>query len=149
MNGTNRAMGVVGWLYVASGVALAAVSFWPAGLLAVVQLVLPGTSSVDAAAQVLAGVGGGLTAGLGAMITSLARPRADGDGARRAVAVGLCTWCLIDSAASIGHGAWRNAVGNALFLAIGLLPLWSRYPRATPPAGALDRVGSAGPALPG
>lgn len=123
----NRVRGVLnlsGWAYVLSGAAFALLSFWPAGLSATVGAVLPGGGPVDAAAALMTGIAGGLTAGFGAAMIALARtPALDLAAAVRALSHGLLLWFVIDSGASIGHGAWRNAVANVLFLAIGLLPL--------------------------
>ncbi len=113
-----KAAGIV---YVVAGSALTLLSFVPPWLERIDRLLVPGAAFPDVACRTYAGVAGGLTAGIGAMIVGLATT-CDSRGAR-ALAAGLGVWFVLDTTASLGHGAWPNAVGNVLFLAIGLVPL--------------------------
>jgi hypothetical protein len=110
-----------GTVYVVAGSALALLSFVPAWLERIDRLLVPGAGFPDVACRAYAGVAGGLTAGIGVMIVGVATT-CDARGAR-ALAAGLGVWFVLDTMASLGHGAWPNAVGNVVFLAIGLVPL--------------------------
>jgi hypothetical protein len=139
-----RFLGLAGWLYLAAGVAMAVASFFPPALVGALSLVLPVTGA-DAGAGLLLGIAGGLTAGFGATMVGVSRgPDAVLDAGARALATGVVTWFAIDSAASLGHGAWPNALANVAFLAIGLLPLAFLGPRRG--GAAVDGAGAAGTA---
>jgi hypothetical protein len=122
---------IAGWTYASSGVALALISFSSPALAALTALVVPEATTPDRALCVYAGVAGGLTVGLGASLIGVARASSLAR-AFRGLAVGLLSWFLVDTAASLAHGSWQNALGNLLFLPIGLLPLW-RLGKATAP----------------
>lgn len=113
---------IAGWIYVASGLALAAASLWPAALAFVTSLVAPGAGPPDRVRGLFAGVAGGLTVGFGAALVGLARATTLAMAAR-AMATAVAAWFLVDTSASLAHGSWQNALGNVGFLVIGLLPL--------------------------
>lgn len=83
----------------------------------------PGALGQDA--RWLSAVGGGLLAGLAALSFLIVAPaieRGDGEARRGAIAA-ILVWFLIDSAGSIAAGVASNAVFNALFAGVYLLPL--------------------------
>jgi hypothetical protein len=43
---------------------------------------------------------------------------------RRTVVVGLCGWCVVDSAGSLASGNGSNVIFNVLVLALAVGPLW-------------------------
>src|SRR5688500_5736544 len=115
-------METIGWMYVVMGVGFVAVSFAPSALGEVTRIALPNANAPDRAVALFAAIGGGLTAGMGAMLALVARALDRGGAAvARAMGVGLFVWFVLDSGASIGHGAWRNALSNTLLFAPGLL----------------------------
>ena len=115
---------VAGWAYVASGLALAVVSLSPTALQLVNALAVPEASSPDRIARVYAGVGGGLTAGFGAAMVGVARAQTLAMAAR-GMTLGLVSWFVVDTGASLAHGSWQNAIGNVLFFMLGLPPMWA------------------------
>ena len=134
---------MVGWIYLVAGWAFVGVSFVPQVLTALLGAVLPGVE-VGGGAALMTAIAGGVTAGLGAVALGLGRAREiDLSAAVRALALGLVVWFVTDSGASIAHGAWRNAVGNAGFLAIGLLPVLHLRRAAARPLDPLRAADSA------
>jgi F0F1-type ATP synthase membrane subunit c/vacuolar-type H+-ATPase subunit K len=115
---------IAGWAYIVSGVALAVASLSPGALHFITTLVIPDAGPPVRAEALYAGIGGGLTAGFGAAMAGFARATTMATGAR-AFAVGLVTWFVVDTGASLGHGSWQNAIGNVVFLALGLAPVWA------------------------
>ena len=113
---------VAGWMYVASGIALAIASLFPSALHFLDRLAVPEAAVPERIVGLYAGVGGGLTAGFGVAMIGLARAK-DLRAAFRGMGLGLVTWYAVDTGASLLHGSWQNALGNTAFLAIGLLPL--------------------------
>lgn len=110
-----------GWAYVAVGVTLAALSFVPEALRVVEALAVPGAGPVDVTSRVYAAITGGLTAGMGAMLVAVARALDRGPAAIvRGLGIGLTVWYVIDTAGSLAHGAWPNALSNTLFFALGM-----------------------------
>ncbi len=87
------------------------------------RLAIPEALAPDRALGLYAGVAGGLTAGFGAAIVGVARATSL-SAATRAVAIGLVTWFLVDTSASLAHESWQNAIGNFVFLGVGLPPVW-------------------------
>ena len=97
--------------------------------------VIPGSEGVSAIATVEAKMGyaiaGGVFAGFMVMILLITVPAIErGDKAIiRASIYALLIWFIVDSGASIAGGAPMNAVSNAVFLALYLLPLvWTKEP---------------------
>lgn len=107
-----------GWIYVVAGVGLFVASLVPSLQHRVDLLLVPGAAPPDALRGVYASVAGGLTAGVGAMLV-----RVDERTDVRLLVTGLLTWFVIDTAGSLAHGSWQNALGNVLFLVVGLGPL--------------------------
>ena len=73
----------------------------------------------------IAGVGGGVMAGWGAMMMMLASQLLPGNpaGGRKVLIAGLLVWFAIDSTATWIAGVPLNLPGNALYLAAFLFPL--------------------------
>lgn len=113
---------VAGWMYVISGVGLAIASLFPSVLHFVDRLAVPEAAAPERIVGLYAGVGGGLTAGFGAAMIVVARAK-DLASAVRGVGVGLVTWYVVDTGASLLHGSWQNAIGNTVFGAVGLVPI--------------------------
>lgn len=81
-------------------------------------------SSID---RLLCAVGGGVMTGFGIMlylITANVVVREPATG-RRLILAGIGTWYLVDSSMSIAAGAPLNAVFNAAFLLLFVVPVWS------------------------
>jgi hypothetical protein len=94
------------------------VAFWP----------VDGAQGLDTdAARLLAGISGGLTAGLGAAILAVTRQVYATDPARggRIMATSMLVWFVVDGIGSVIAGAPVNVALNAVFLAIVLVPLWA------------------------
>ena len=79
----------------------------------------------DASTRVLSAIAGGLMLGLGLMIWQLVEHVYIDDPAKGAKIIqwGLWGWYLSDSLGSVVAGAWFNAVLNAGFLLMFLVPL--------------------------
>ncbi|MBK6693322.1 MAG: hypothetical protein IPG50_14110 [Myxococcales bacterium] len=122
MERARRFASVGGWLYVASGLALVALSFAPPWLGALTRLAVPEAAAPDRALALYAGVAGGLTVGLGVAVVAAVR-EAHTSGVA-CVAQGVFAWFVVDTLASLGHGSWQNAIGNTAFLLLAA-PLWS------------------------
>jgi len=77
------------------------------------------------AASLLNAILGGILIGFGAMIWMVSEHvfRADQALGRKLILTPLLAWFFTDSAGSILTGAWFNAVMNAVFLALFLIPL--------------------------
>ncbi len=121
-NTARRWTAIAGWAYVVSGVGLALASLSPGALRFITTLVLSDPGRPGGAEGLFAGVAGGLTAGFGAAMAFFARATSTATGAR-AFAVGLATWFVVDTGASLALGSWQNAVGNVGFFALGLAPV--------------------------
>ena len=78
--------------------------------------------AITGSAQFLTALTGGFLTGWGVMVFALRAWVFDQapDGVRLA---GLVAWFVVDSSASIAHGAPLNAASNVGFLALGLLPM--------------------------
>ena len=76
------------------------------------------------------GAWGGTVAGFGLLMTAIARPAISGGNKRLRLSAlaALVVWFVVDSAASLGYGAWGNAVFINLptLLALGLPLLLAR-----------------------
>lgn len=96
------------------GVAFAGVAVLaPGALESLYRLLGPGTpTEVGPAAQLATGIYGGLMAGWGTSFYLVGRGVSFG----KAGAIGLATWYVVDSAASIAVGYPLNAVSNLAFL---------------------------------
>lgn len=76
------------------------------------------------------GIAGGVWAGWGAAMVAEAR----GAAPARAHLVGLVAWCLLDSLASLVHGAPLNVLVNLSWLALGAWTLRAAAVRVLPDA---------------
>lgn len=92
-------------------------------------IIIPGSEGVGAIANPESKVGfaiaGGVFAGFMVMILLITAPAIErGDKAiTRATVYALLIWYVVDSGASVAGGAPLNALSNALFLILYLLPL--------------------------
>lgn len=118
--GARRWVVIAGVVYVASGIGLAAISFAPDLLAWVTRLAVPELGTPDRALATYAGIAGGLTVGFGVAMACAGRAVTPAS----ALVRGLLAWFAVDTAASLAHGSWQNALGNVLFLLVGLPPLW-------------------------
>ena len=108
----------------------------PTGLMNVfLASVIPGSEGVAALATAEAKMGyaiaGGVFAGFMIMILLITIPAIEQNNRdiMRATIYALLIWYVVDSGASIAGGAPMNAVSNAIFLALYLLPLiWVKTP---------------------
>lgn len=96
-------------------------------------IIIPGSEGVSAIANAESKVGfaiaGGVFAGFMVMLLLITAPAIErGDKAiTRATVYALLIWYVVDSGASVAGGAALNAVSNAVFLILYLLPLlWVR-----------------------
>lgn len=96
-------------------------------------IIIPGSEGVSAIANAESKVGfaiaGGVFAGFMVMLLLITAPAIErGDKAiTRATIYALLIWYVVDSGASVAGGAALNAVSNAVFLILYLLPLlWVR-----------------------
>jgi hypothetical protein len=100
----------------APGALFVDLAFWP----------FDGRQTVAAPeARLLIGIGGGLTVGLCVMAWMVAdrvMPR-DPEAARAIVAVGIGSWFIVDSVASVAAGAPANALFNVPILLAFLWPM--------------------------
>ncbi len=116
---------------VLAGTGIIALALLPAecGLTAFFRAVfmfhVDGPGGVTAASRLATAVTGALTAGLSVIAWSLrpdpSTPRASDQRAGKALAAGVLTWFVLDSAASVALGGAVNVIGNLTFL-IALLP---------------------------
>lgn len=116
-----RAMRIVGAVTFFFGVGLAVAATVPGGLDLYQSILLPHEPPPSGASVVWAAVCGGLVAGVGVMVGRSGSPHVR---PHQALLEGILVWFVVDSAASIGVGAWRNAVQNTAFLPLLAGPLW-------------------------
>ena len=85
------------------------------------------------AANLLAGISGGLTAGLGAAVLAVTRQVYATDPARgrRIITTFMLVWFVVDGIGSVIAGAPVNVIVNMAFLALVLVPVWAP-PQAAP-----------------
>lgn len=108
----------------------------PSGLLnQFLATIIPGSEGVGAIATTEAKVGyaiaGGVFAGFMVMLLLITAPAIEQGNKSiiRATIYALLIWFVVDSSASIVGGAPMNAVSNAVFLVLYLLPLvWVKAP---------------------
>lgn len=128
-----RFLYISGAISVLYGVGLAAAAAFagPELLAPMFDLLLSEPPSGPLPASTLFGlaVAGGILAGWGAMLESLAdalrrEGTVDAAALGKAVAIGTATWFVVDSTASVLTGAPANVLGNLAFLALLLPPAW-------------------------
>ena len=139
MTKEQKSLRINGIIVAVLGLALAAAAWTPLYPLAKLFLNLAhwpfSTATVvsDPTIRVTLAIGGGLTAGIGAMIWTVGTevmPVAPQAG-RKVVLHAAVTWFAIDSTFSVVAGSPFNAVLNLIFLALMLGPLDFRAPQAS------------------
>lgn len=85
---------------------------------------LDGSQTMPAEARLLSAISGGVLAGWGVMLWGLAGRLFETapDLVRRLVVQSAIVWFVVDGAGSVAAGAPLNLIGNAIYLAVLLLP---------------------------
>ncbi len=87
---------------------------------------LDGLQVYDPTTRFLSAIAGGFLFGFGIMIWCLSTWVYDKapEMVRRSVVIGLCSWFVLDSSASIASGNGSNAIFNVVILLMFIGPLW-------------------------
>jgi len=127
-----RTLRYAGAATAALGVGFAAAAVWAPGVLeAAYRAIGPQVhSEIGPAARLGAGIYGGLMAGFGVTAYMVGRRAST----TRAFALGLASWWVVDSAASVAIGYPLNALSNLGFLALFTPVLVAATRRPTPAA---------------
>lgn len=119
-----RLTAAAGVLYSTVGAIFVAASFHDPTLGLLNRLLVPDSSPPSPAVRLYAAVMGAVVVGFGVMLARVARSADRGPSAiGRALRDAVLAWFVVDTAASLLHGSWQNALFNLLSLSAGLPPI--------------------------